>query len=453
MKPQSLQTRLILGAIVWIALGLSMASISISDNLSEHVLEWVDAELSGHLTELMGLVDLDDRGKPVLRQSLSDPRFNQTDSKFYWQVTLDRRPILKSPSLGDKILPLLGRGAESPTTHKILSRETDGPVLELARNRTEDANDPIQFQVGVDQGFVDEIMGHFKRAMNASFVALGLILTAAAFLQIKFGLRPLVQLRSELAKIKTGRNSRLPQTFPTEVQPLIHDLNGMIDANGQIVQKARLQAGNLAHGLKTPLAVLNDEADRLKMRGQTEAAEIILQQCQVMERQINYQLARARAAAMSAVPGITTEVQSTLSAILSALGRLYPHVQLQMKAPIPATRTVLCDPMDFNEMVGNILDNACKWAKHRVLIDYYTSKTDGQLHLLIEDDGPGLLPEQVGLVFQVGEKLDERVPGAGLGLPIVRDLADQYGGSITLRRGGLGGLSADLALPAPPEED
>jgi signal transduction histidine kinase len=257
----------------------------------------------------------------------------------------------------------------------------------------------------------------------------------------------MTRLRGALAEIKSGKAGHLPRDFPSEVQPLIDDLNSMIDLNKQMVQRARAQAGNLAHGLKTPLAVLTDEADRLAARGETAEAETIAQQCLRMRRQIDYQIARARAAASRSMPGVAAPVETAVTNIVSALKRLYAEKELKFAFAVDQNCVALCDPMDLNEMLANLVDNACKWAKREVAITGSVDLVRNCAVIHVDDDGPGLPPESMDVVFQIGERLDERVPGSGLGLPIVRDLAQLYGGAIHLESSDKGGLKAVLTLP------
>jgi signal transduction histidine kinase len=253
----------------------------------------------------------------------------------------------------------------------------------------------------------------------------------------------MTRLGRALRAIRSGKTTHLPRSFPLEVQPVVDDLNSLIDVNGQMVVRARAQAGNLAHALKTPLAVLTDEAYQLQNRGQGEAAQVILQQCQRMERQIDYQIARARAAASRSVPGVNAPLPPAVANIVSAMKRLYAAKELEFEIAIEPDCIAMCDPMDLNEMLGNLIDNASK----RILIRGTIDETANQAVIAVEDDGPGLPLESREMVFQIGQRLDERVPGSGLGLSIVRDLAQLYGGEIRLEDSRLGGLKAALRLP------
>jgi signal transduction histidine kinase len=316
------------------------------------------------------------------------------------------------------------------------------------RMLTVDGAAPMRLQVAADVAILENLLASFNFALSVSLALLALALMVAASLQVVGGLRPLARLRTALAAIKSGHEAHLPSDFPSEVQPVIDDLNSMIDLNKQIVQRARAQAGNLAHGLKTPLAVLTDEADRMAARGETREAEMIAQQCLRMRRQIDYQIARARAAASRSMPGVAAEVGAIVSNIVSAMNRLHVDKGLRISFSVDQQCIALCDPMDLNEMLANLIDNACKWAKSEVSIIGAVDAVAKIAVIAIEDDGPGLPPESMDVVFQIGERLDERVPGSGLGLPIVRDLAQLYGGAIRLETSDKGGLKAILTLPS-----
>jgi signal transduction histidine kinase len=307
----------------------------------------------------------------------------------------------------------------------------------------------LRIQIGADSAIVERMLPTFDVPLVSSLVLLAFALIGAAALQVGFGLQPMSRLRRALAAIGSGKSEKLPRNFPTEIQPLVDDLNNLIEVNARMVLRARTQAGNLAHALKTPLAVLTDEAYRLEGRGEGETAAVILQQSRRMQRQIDYQIARARAAATRSVPGVFTSVAPTVSNIVSAMRRLHAAKNLQIHEDIDDRCVALCDPMDLNEMLANLIDNACKWGMSTVIIRGSVDEDAKQAVIAVEDDGPGLPAESMEVVFQIGERLDEQVPGSGLGLPIVRDLAHLYGGEIRLEHSKQGGLRAVLELPAP----
>ena len=446
--PRSLRARLILGAVIWITIGVSAAGIFISALFRQHATELTDSEMRGHLDELASIIDVNPQGEPELYRTPSDPRFTQPDSGYSWQVSRMGKQLIKSTSASTRDLPIPEDRLVVGEYHKIMVPDGDRTLIVYETMLSPDErNPPLRIQVNVDSRIIDIVLRTFNISLAGSLVLLAVALTAAAALQVVFGLQPMTRLGGALRSIRSGKETRLPRTFPLEVQPVVDDLNSLIDVNGQMVVRARAQAGNLAHALKTPLAVLTDEAYRLEARGQREASQTILQQCQRMQRQIDYQIARARAAASRSVPGVNAPVTPAVNSIVSAMKRLYAAKDPDIEVRIDANCVAMCDPMDLNEMLANLIDNACKWSTKRIVISGAVDQAANQAVIAVEDDGPGLPPESRERVFQIGQRLDERVPGSGLGLPIVRDLAQLYGGEIRLEDSRLGGLRAVLKLP------
>ena len=446
--PRSLRARLVIGAFIWITAGVSAAGIFISALFRQHATELTDSEMHGHLDELASLIDINPQGEPELYRTLSDPRFSQMGSGYSWQVSRDGKQLIKSTSVASEELPIPG-DALLPGEMKKLDMPNGNARLVVYETLFAPVSnsEPLRLQVNVDSGIIDRILRTFNISLAISMGLLAAALTTAAALQVVFGLQPMTRLGRALRAIRSGKSTHLPKTFPLEVQPVVDDLNSLIDVNGQMVVRARAQAGNLAHALKTPLAVLADEADRLEKRGQGEAAQVILQQCQRMQRQIDYQIARARAAASRSVPGVNAPLPPAVANIVSAMKRLYAAKDIVFDVNIDPDCIAMCDPMDLNEMLANLIDNACKWCTKRVGISGRIDGPANQAVIAVEDDGSGLPLEAREMVFQIGRRLDERVPGSGLGLAIVRDLAQLYGGEIRLEDSQLGGLKALLRLP------
>ena len=445
---KSVRARLIVGAAVWIAIGVSTAGIFISALFRQYTIELVDNELRKDLEELMTLIDVEATGFPHLSRPLSDPRFGELDSGFTWQVSRTGKGLIKSLSASSYELPVPDDALGPNEAQKLTLESPKGPMIVFQRSFVpEDGTPPLRIQVGVEVAIIEAMLPAFIRPLTGSLVLLGLALVAAAALQVWFGLRPMSRLRQALADIGAGKAEKLPTDFPSEVRPLVDDLNNLIDANSQMLLRARTQAGNLAHALKTPLAILTDEAYRLQRRGESESADVLLQQSQRMQRQIDYQIARARAAASRSVPGILAHVASIVSNIVAAMKRLYDSKSLHIVTQVDEQCVVLCDPMDVNEILANLIDNACKWATTAVTVSAVRDERGAEVVITVEDDGPGLPGQSLDRVFQIGERLDEQVPGSGLGLPIVRDLAHLYGGQVDLENGVHGGLRATLRLP------
>lgn len=260
------------------------------------------------------------------------------------------------------------------------------------------------------------------------------------------GLNSFDVLRGRLARVKEGRDRRLEGEYPAEVMPLITDLNSLLDDREQRVTRALTKAGDLAHGLKTPLAILNQHAERAKAAGQTELADAIGQQVERMRRQVEYHLAQARASASGGTPGARSHLLTSADALARTMTTLHSGGRHTIEVQASHEHFVRVQREDLEEMLGNLLDNACKWAQSRVEIR--SCAMAGRIEIAVDDDGPGLDPSLRETVLQRGVRADEAAPGSGLGLAIVRDLAELYGGSIALGPSPLGGLRATLQLPA-----
>jgi signal transduction histidine kinase len=273
----------------------------------------------------------------------------------------------------------------------------------------------------------------------------GLLLLVVGFMQVRGGLSTFQQLRARLAAVRGGQARKVDGEYPPEVQPLVTELNALIEHHDQLVRRAQAKAGDLAHGLKTPLAVLMHEAERAEADGQTEIGQTIAQQVDRMRRQVDSHLAQARAAGTGGALGARCAVADSAEALARTLQRLHAGRGLSLDMRVPSDHVVRVARQDLDEMLGNLLDNACKWARTRVSV---TSTVEpSTVRIAVDDDGPGIEASQREQVLQRGVRADETAPGSGLGLAIVRDLVDLYGGAIALDRSPEGGLRAALTLP------
>jgi signal transduction histidine kinase len=283
--------------------------------------------------------------------------------------------------------------------------------------------------------------------LHGSAIMLGAILVMILGLaQIRRAISPVQQLRDRLAAVRNGSANHVEGTYPGEIQPLVTDLNSLLDHQEEQVKRAISKAGDLAHGLKTPLAILSQEAERAEKSGQTEIASTINQQVLRMQRQVDYHLAHARAAASGAVPGTRSNLRASVEGLSRTLQRLYENRSLNIQVEVSPAHEVRVQREDLDEMLGNLLDNACKWAKSTITI--HSSESNNRISITIDDDGPGLTPSLRTSVLQRGVRADEQSSGSGLGLAIVKDLSELYGGSISLDSGPTNGLRAILNLPS-----
>jgi len=444
---KSLKARLIAVAAVWILAGVIASGLVLSSIFRQHVTAQFKDELFVHLSELERLAEIRD-GAAMLTRYLSDPRYDEPLSGFYWEIQRDDSVLARSTSMQG---PMLKTPIDQPKdvgVHTHMTEGPTGPLLVAEHGRWVTPSGPVvRFVIGTDQRHLDKVLGEFDRTMGLSLAAFASALILAAALLITLALRPLDRLRSELAHVQRGTSKRISETFPSEVQPLVDDLNGLLASTADLVQRARTQAGNIAHGLKTPLAVLADEAHRLERDGLTKAAATIVAQVKKMQAHIDYQITRARAAAAHVTLGNSASVSAAIDDVTSALQRLYRAREITAASSLDPGLRVACDRQDLNEILANLLDNAFKHAIRRVEISTGPATQGDRVHIVIDDDGPGLPPEARDIVFNVGERWDSQESGSGLGLAIARDLTRLYGGDVSLSESPIGGLRVEIIMP------
>jgi signal transduction histidine kinase len=283
-------------------------------------------------------------------------------------------------------------------------------------------------------------------AHNILFTVFAGVCVVAGLAQLRRGLSPFNQLRARLSAVRSGEARRVEGSYPSEVQPLVSDLNALLEERERRVTRALAQAGDLAHGLKTPLAVLAQEAVRAGAAGHAELATAIGEQVDRMRRQMDYQLVRARAAVSGATPGARCAVKESADALARALLKLHAGRGVRIDVQAELEHVVRARREDMDEMLGNLLDNACTWAKSRVTVA--STAEGGVVTITVDDDGPGIPAEMLEAVLQRGVRADEAATGSGFGLAIVRDLAEVHGGSVVLVRAPGGGARARLLLPS-----
>lgn len=385
---------------------------------------------------------------------LGDPQFELALSGWYWQITRldgDSHEIKASRSLFAERLPKLadlGFEVEVGGIRRGNAIGPDGRMLRIVE-RVIDVGDLGIYlvQVAATTTEMDHQIARFRLSLLFAFGLLAIALALATGFQVAFGLRPLRSLRRELVSIRRGEQEYINGNYPTEVAPLADELNLSISVTRDILERARTQVGNLAHALKTPLSVIMNESDAIP----GPLADKVSEQADIMRRQITFYLDRARAAARAVAIGGTTQVQPATEALLRTFGKIYQDRGVVFSGGAPAFR-FLGERQDFDEMVGNLLDNAGKWAAKHVEVSAQAREPAaaggrGYIVFTVDDDGPGLAPELREAATARGQRLDETKPGSGLGLAIVTDLAAAYGGSLRLDTSPQGGLRAELKLP------
>ena len=272
-----------------------------------------------------------------------------------------------------------------------------------------------------------------------------LLVMSAGVAIVSSALVPFRRLRVRLLEIRDGRNQTITGSYPNEIQPLVDDLNNLLQQRERAVQRAQAKAGDLAHGLKTPLAIIAQEAERAHRMGDLELAETLQQQVQRMRQQVEYHLAQARAARSGSSPGVRSSVKNSTDGLVRTLKRLYADRGISFRIEVPEEHLVRVEVEDLEEILGNLLDNACKWGKSLVALSSYPR--NGEILILVEDDSTGISQSLRHSVLERGVRADETTPGSGLGLAIVRELIELYGGSISLEDSPMGGLKVSVLLP------
>lgn len=443
----SLKQRLVAVASIWIVAGLIVGALLLSAIFRDLVTQQFYDELTVHIEELQRLAEISPDGA-LLQRDLSDPRYDVPRSGYYWEIQKGRSVLARSKSLEGPILDLPPDDVVNSEVHSHSIAGPTGTLMVLEKRKWVDpVGEPARFIIGTDKRHLDDILHRFDHTVRYSLATFAALMIGASALLILYAMRPFDQLRASLGEVRSGRTAELQGAFPKEVQPLVDDLNALLKSTAELIQRARTQAGNVAHGLKTPLAILTDEAHRIDAQGLDQSAEIVLDQCRKMQRHIDYQITRARAVAMRSTPGMVASLKKAASEVASALNRLHNGRGLSIDNAVPGDVLVACDAQDLNEMLANLVDNACKHAKSHVRIGLADASREGLAAMTIEDDGAGLPPEAYEIVFNVGERWDSQKPGSGLGLAIARDLARLYGGDVCLGKSTLGGLEVRLELP------
>ncbi|MCU0817884.1 MAG: sensor histidine kinase [Beijerinckiaceae bacterium] len=456
--PRSLAGRLFLSAILLSALVLVSAGTILSAINRRSVEAAFDERLKLYLKVLVADVAALTDGNNVEPGNLGEPQFQIPLSGWYWQIMRidtesNTAAILRtSRSLFNQRLPPLVEPGMPSSRGDFRDGYRAGPEGRRIRivEQEIDLGEQNRFLISV-AGNAEEIVDERRRfdfAVLMLLSLLGLALAISAYVQVRYGLRPLRDLSQSLAQVRNGVSERVEGEFPVEVAPLAGELNQLLDVNREIVSRARAQVGNLAHALKTPLSVLLNEAGS----DSGPLGEKIREQTTIMRDQMQYYLDRARAAARAATIGNITEVEPILAAFTRTFEKIYRDREIAFALEIETPLRFRGEKQDLEEMIGNLIDNAGKWAKKQVRIRVVASPpsehAQPQLNLIVDDDGPGLPDEKRIEATKRGRRLDETKPGSGLGLSIVVDLATLYGGSFALEDSPLGGLRARLTLPA-----
>jgi signal transduction histidine kinase len=450
MKTGSLRLRLFVAGAASVVLALGLAAVGLLLLFERHVERRVVLELESDLRQLVSGVTRNADGTLQVSQVPAEPRFLEPLSGVYWQIAQQPDgPVLRSRSLWDTMLDLppdvLGNG----DVHQHLVRGPGGEqVLAVERSVELPASlggHRIRVTVAVHHAEIAAAARNFGADLAPALGVLALVLIAAGWAQVTVGLRPLDSVRRRLGEVRAGRAARLGTTFPDEVRPLAAEVDHLLEAQEEAIARARARAADLAHGLKTPLTVLASTAEDLRARGDAAMADEVASVADGMRRHVERELVRARAG-LPARGGPPQAIRPIVDRVVGVLRRTPRGHDLDWQIQLDERLSATIDAQDLAEMIGNLAENAAKWTSGTVR--FTGDADDDGVMIAVEDDGPGIPDDAVGVALVRGGRLDEAQPGTGLGLAIVSDLVEAYGGSLTLGRSPLGGLRAAIRLSA-----
>ena len=443
---ESLHLRLIVSSAAWIVLTLLLTGGLVVYLFHGHIRDRLERQLADHLEELVAASEIGPAGDLLLTWKPADPRFNRPHSGWYWQIseTVGGTVLHRAPSLLHTRLEIVRvAGAEGlfadglgPDGHAVYAITR---TISLPR-----ASRPYVFLVAGPPSDILEDVKAFAWALAAVLGVLSVFLLILIWIQVGFGLRPFARLRSSLVAVRTGEKERLPEDFPREVGGLVSDLNALMDYNESSLSRARSRVANLAHAIKNPLAVLANEARFIegeqgtRMRGQIQSAS----------KSISRYLQNARIAGTKNVLGVSSDIAAVCRELLETLNILYREKGISITIVGQDAQQVKVEADDLVELLGNLMDNAAKSAVGTVQVDIAASDADdGMINILIDDDGAGIPIELRETVLKRGYRLDEQDSGDGFGLSIAQEIAELYGGSLSLAESPLGGLRVTVTLP------
>lgn len=453
----SLSRRLLLGAGVFIALALIVATVAIGFVLRHFVQSQIDQRLDTQIIFLSSVVTAASDGRIAISGATDGPPFDRPGRGWYWQINGPAN-TLRSQALegADLALPdLPPKPPKPPPKPPRLEdvalegvrpgdgRAPNGMALHFRIFETLASDRPITIIASAPRAAIFAPLRGALTTLAISLLILGAALVLAMVFQVRLGLRPLEKLRRSIGDVRSGAIARVPEDQPHEVAPLVHELNALLAENAANLERARAHVANLAHALKTPLATLS-----LALSGRKHDADDVqgsVQLVALMERRIRHHLGRARMAALSSPARARTPLAPRLRDIIDAMQKIHADKAITVAIEVDPALNVACEQQDFDEMAGNLIDNAFKWAQGRIAVR--ATEANAKVELTIADDGPGLSDKDIATVLQPGARLDESMPGFGFGLPIARELAELYGGALSLTRAGAGGLAATLTLP------
>ena len=447
MRKGSIAFSLFWLSAAWLILALVGTALLLTDLYSRALDTSLTEQLRFNIDTLSSAT-LDSRDPDFSDVSVQDPRYDRSSTGWYWVIRDDGGKIIAtSGSAVGMLMPRIEAPFASDNYRTDVLVDEAGNRLRAIERATTSNGRPLHIMVTGNLGDSLRLVGDFRGQTLIVLTAVGIALAIMSGIVARLALRPIGQLSTAIEHVREGEAQSITGTYPREIAPLAEEINELLRSNTQIIERARNAVGNLAHGLKTPIAVLRNEAAAAK---DNPLSRVVSSESEKMSQLVTTYLDRARIAARSAVVGKKADATMVMLRLVRVMEKLNKHVTIAFKRPDASLPWFRGDEGDLEEMAGNLLDNACKWSKGKIGVTMQAERTPSQSFLVIriEDDGPGLSEDEAEKVLRRGVRLDEKTPGSGLGLDIVKELVDVYGGSLQLKRSVLGGVLAELKLPA-----
>ena len=446
MLKGSIAARLFWLTFAWLVVALIATAFLLTALYSRALERSLSDALNFNLETLVART-LDAKSPDAPELTAADPRFSRPASGWYWQITdTDGTPLNLSNSLVGSVMPTLSEPFDDKNARSGTAVDGFGTRLRMVERKVTIRDVKLVFSVTGNLDEIDLLASQFREQALLVLGAVGTMLAVMSAILGRVALRPIGKLRAAIESVRAGGAKRIEGYYPRELLPLAEELNELLNSNTQIVERAKNQVGNLAHGLKTPLAVLRNEAAGRS----SEFAEIVRGEIEKMNAQVKTYLDRARLSARTAVVGQSADTGAIVERLVRVMGKIHSDCDIALSLPDEGTPLFRGEESDLEEMVGNLMDNACKWSDGSVEVSVRKLSVSRQKMVLIciDDNGSGLSEKQMAAVLRRGVRLDEKTPGSGLGLDIVKELADIYGGQLLLKKSLLGGLGVELRLPA-----
>ena len=431
----------------WLVIALAGTAFLMTDLYSRQL----DTNLTNQLKfdiDALSTAVLDSSDPHLSDVGIGDPRFSRASTGWYWVIRSDTGDVLAtSGSTAGSVAPTLTGTFDADNYRTGVLTDDAGNHLRAIERAAVSNGRPLRIMATGNLDEIQDLVGNFRGQILTVLGAVGLALAIMSGIVARLALRPVERLRNAIETVRDGEAQSITGAYPREIAPLAEEINELMRSNTQIIERARNAVGNLAHGLKTPLAVLRNEAS---IAPDNPLSRVTLSESEKMTQLVSTYLDRARIAARSTVVGKRADATMVMLRLVRVMEKLHTNVTIAFKRPDASIPWFRGDAGDLEEMAGNLLDNACKWSRGKIAVTMAAERGSaaGMLVIRVEDDGPGISEEDAGKVLRRGVRLDEKTPGSGLGLDIVKELVDVYGGSLQLKRSVLGGVLAELRLPA-----